>query len=98
MVKGAKQVKNVVDANDKARDEGEREKLADIEALPAGGGLSAADAEGSAKGKRKRGQRARRLALLPQHRAGDVTRHLASPEGERYVRCPAWLASPSILS
>ena len=50
MVKGAKQVKNVVDANDKARDEVERKKLADIEALPAGGGLSAADAEGSAKG------------------------------------------------
>ena len=48
-MKGAKQVKNVVDANDKARDEVTRKKLADIEALPVGGELSAADAEGSAK-------------------------------------------------
>ena len=50
-VKSGKQGKNVVGGvNDKARGEARAKMLADIEALPAGGELPAADAEGSAKG------------------------------------------------
>ena len=50
-MKSGKQGKNVVGGvNDKARGEARAKMLADIEALPAGGELPAADAEGSAKG------------------------------------------------
>ena len=48
-MKSGKQGKNVVGGvNDKARGEARAKVLADIDALPVGGGLPAADAEGSA--------------------------------------------------